>query len=153
MRYAFAMLAVAGCGAGVKPIVDGKCFDGSARAVPPPPNPYGGNANPNRSTAPREVEQDVVEGHRISGEKSIHPDLPTMRWLHQNHVDHITMSVRICIDEKGVPSMVDLLSPSCYPRYEETIHSKMLEWRYSPYMVDGVRVPVCTAVSFFYRQG
>lgn len=36
--------------------------------------------------------------------------------------------------------------------YDAKIAAELAKWRYSPYEVDGKPVPVCTAVTFSYRQ-
>lgn len=134
-------------GPGVRPVADQRCIDGSA--VPPalPPRPE----HPEVSI-PQDVEPSLLEGHRISGTRSVAPDRDTKRFFHDHAVGQVVTSVRLCLDPRGTPEQITLLSTSCFPRYESDILAAMREWRSSEYRVNGVAVPVCTAVSFIYRQ-
>ncbi|HEY4055325.1 MAG TPA: hypothetical protein VGM39_01910 [Kofleriaceae bacterium] len=147
MRYLAICAVCAACGPGVRPIADQRCIDGTAVTPTLPPTPR----HPEVSV-PQVVEPTLLEGHRIVGNKNVVPDRDTMRFIHDHGVGPVVTSVRICLDPSGVPEQIAPLSPSCFPRYEDAIVAAMHDWRYSPYQVNGVAVPVCTAVSFLYRQ-
>jgi hypothetical protein len=39
-----------------------------------------------------------------------------------------------------------------FARYDAKLMAAMQQWRYSPYMVDDVPVPVCTMITYRYTQ-
>ncbi len=92
----------------------------------------------------------MVEGHRIAGERNIQPDEETVIAMQHAGVK-ATPAVKLCIGLDGVPTEITIMRPSCFPRYDAQIKLRMSEWRYSPYLVDGVGVRVCTSVTFIFR--
>ena len=44
------------------------------------------------------------------------------------------------------------LKSTGYPGYDQTLQNAILAWQFRPYEVDGKPVPVCTAVTFVYKQ-
>ena len=101
---------------------------------------------------PVAVAADLVEGHRISGQRVIIPDNETRKAIHAMHVARTSPAFKLCLDTTGTPTTIELLRSSCFPRYDADLASKMSEWRYSPYLKDGVAVAVCTAITFIYNQ-
>lgn len=95
----------------------------------------------------------MIEGHRIAGDKFIHPDERTQRAMQKANVRSTASSFKICLGVDGVPTEIVALRPSCFPRYDEHIKERMREWRYSPYVVNGEPVAVCTAVTFVFKIG
>ena len=67
-------------------------------------------------------------------------------------VSKTSAAIKLCLDATGVPTTVDVYSSSCFPRYDADLASTIRAWRYSPYMVDGVALAVCTRVIFVYSQ-
>ena len=64
----------------------------------------------------------------------------------------MTGSFRVCLDESGHVESVLPTTSTGYANYDRELMSTMQGWVYSPYTIDGVAVPVCTHVTFFYSQ-
>jgi hypothetical protein len=94
----------------------------------------------------------LLEGHRIEGKKTIVPDADGKKALHDAHVDRVTGTFRLCLDTAGVVESVLPLRSTGLASYDRDILRAMEQWRYSPYMVDGKAVPVCTSITFIYHQ-
>jgi TonB family protein len=58
----------------------------------------------------------------------------------------------MCLTAGGVISGIRTISSSGFPAYDRKIRSKMRLWRYRPYRVNGKPVPICTVVTFVYKQ-
>jgi hypothetical protein len=156
-----AVVVTSGCadpdaaGGSTFPTVDQECLSvaheryaaGETAVGDRPPRAPGGDAKPE----PQHVDAKLVEGHRIAGEKAIHPDTDTMYAMSKAHVSSTAPAVEICLGTDGVPTEITILRSSCFPRYDAHIKNKMSEWRYSQYLVDGQPAPVCTAVVFTYH--
>ena len=56
------------------------------------------------------------------------------------------------MDEAGVVDMVLPLVSTGYATYDQRLLAGIRAWRYSPFIVDGQPIPVCTSVSFVYTQ-
>ncbi len=95
----------------------------------------------------------LVEGRRISGDKLIIPDDETRTAIQRNGVAKTSAAFKLCIDTVGLPASVELMSSSCFPRYDERLRSRIKTWRYSPYSVDGVPKAVCTRIIYIYSNG
>jgi len=102
--------------------------------------------------APIEVPPSAIAGKRTSGRTSIAPDEDTRRAIHIAGVTRTCPWFRICLDPSGVPSHVDVLRTSCFPRYDGQIVDTILQWRYSPFEINGAAVAVCTSVVLCYSQ-
>ena len=94
----------------------------------------------------------MVEANRISGERLVVPDDPTKLEIQCARVSKTSAAFKLCLDAAGVPETVEIYSSSCFPRYDADVAATIRTWRYSPYTVDGVAVPVCTSVVFIYSQ-
>ena len=102
--------------------------------------------------APIEIPRAAIEGKRIFGRTLIVPDEDTRRAIHIVGVTRTCPWFRLCLDTSGVPTHVDVLRTSCFPRYDAQIVEAMLEWRYSPFTIDGNPVAVCTSLVVCYSQ-
>lgn len=102
--------------------------------------------------APVQVAPELVEGRRLSGTTMIIPNDGTKEEMANRGVIETTASFELCLDAAGVPVSARRMSSTCFPRYDETIRTTMLTWRYSPYTIDGVATEVCTGVNFLYKQ-
>jgi len=119
---------------------------GSSGTGPPPPPP------PPAPKKPRIVLQHVLEQRRISGEKRIVPSEPTKLQIRRDDKSQIIASMKMCLSRSGNVQRITTMKSSGYPSYDAKIRSKMRQWRYKPFMVNGKPVPVCTSVTFIYRQ-
>jgi hypothetical protein len=94
----------------------------------------------------------MTEGRRISGEKMIAPDDAIKTLIQRSRYDRVTGTFRVCLDEAGSVETIVPLRSTGYASYDRKITGGILTWKYSPYLVDGEAVPVCTAVTFIYSQ-
>lgn len=110
--------------------------------VSAPPGPTGAQNLPPR----------LLEGNRVAGTKSVVPDDETKVAIAMAGRDKVIGSFKLCVGVDGVVRYVTLLRTTEFPAYDEKILREMRAWQYSPYRVNGRAVPVCTAVTFIYRQ-
>ena len=94
----------------------------------------------------------LMEGHRIAGQKMIVPDDDTKSAISKSRVSRIQGTFRLCLDETGTVVQVVPIRSTGFASYDRRIFGGIMGWRYSPYLVDGQAVPVCTAVTFIYTQ-
>lgn len=109
---------------------------------PPPPAPE----------KPRVVTQVAVEAQRIAGEKNIQPDDTTKIQMQRDGKSRIVATYRMCLTKSGDIANINMAKSSGYPEYDRKINSKMREWRYRPFVVNGQPAPVCTSITFIYTQ-
>jgi periplasmic protein TonB len=109
---------------------------------PPPPPPE----------KPQVVPQVAIEAKRVAGEKNIIPDESTKLQIKRDGQTQVVATVKMCLTTGGAVSSLNMLKESGYPAYDRKIESTMREWRYQPFVVNGKAVPVCTSVTFIYRQ-
>lgn len=109
---------------------------------PPPPPPE----------KPQIVPQVAVEQKRVAGEKNIIPDEATKLQIKRDGQTQVVATVKMCLSIEGGVQSLSMLKSSGYPAYDRKIESKMREWRYQPFIVNGKAVPVCTSITFIYRQ-
>jgi TonB family protein len=94
----------------------------------------------------------LLEGRRISGQKLVVPDDETKTAIANAGGGRVTGSFRLCLDTTGQVESVMPLRSTGLASYDRDILRAMQQWRYSPYMIDGKPVPVCTSVTFIYTQ-
>jgi hypothetical protein len=124
--------------------VVGGMYDPSAPPPPPPPPPPSGSA--------QTVPPTLLEGHRIAGTRAIAPDDRTKIAIARSGKDRLIGSLKLCVNALGEITVVSLLKSTGFPDYDAKLERGMREWRYSPYEVNGKPVPVCTAITFIYKQ-
>jgi hypothetical protein len=92
------------------------------------------------------------EGKRIAGKKNILPDDHTKTAIEKKHIHQVVGSFKICLDESGAPESILPIRSTGFANYDRELLAGMREWRYEPYVLDGVPTPVCTGVVFIYNQ-
>jgi hypothetical protein len=96
------------------------------------------------------VSQQAIEPQRIAGDKLIPlPDDALIR-LHEARKDKVTVRTKVCVDEQGAPASVRMQKPSGDDKVDELITTRIMEWRYRPFLVGGVAQRVCFIVLFTY---
>ena len=60
--------------------------------------------------------------------------------------------VQMCLNKRGTVAQLRLIKTSGYPGHDAKLLRLMRAWTYRPYEVNGRAVPVCTTVTFVYRQ-
>jgi protein TonB len=102
--------------------------------------------------APTAVPQQLLEGSRIGGQKIINLTAPMLTTLKNQGLPKLTVKVKMCLDENGSPSSVDVTKGSGYPDIDALISSTMRStWRFKPTVVAGKAVKVCTPFIFNYQ--
>lgn len=114
--------------------------------APPPPPP------PPPPAKPAVVPQVAVEAKRIAGEKSIQPDDTVKIQMQRDGKSRVVSTYRMCLTKAGTIASINMVKSSGYPDYDRKINSKMREWRYQPFIVNGEPSPVCTMITFIYSQ-
>jgi len=108
---------------------------------------------PSSATNVEEVTPKATEAHRVAGTKLIEPDDTTKTALHQVGDGRLIGVFKLCLDAEGNVDHVKVLRSTASVRYDnKIIHTIKTTWRYSPFILDGVATPVCTAVTFIYTQ-
>jgi len=95
------------------------------------------------------IEPHDLEALRVAGNKVIVPDDDDR--IHLNGA-RLAGSFELCIDENGHYERGYVLHSTGVSGYDAKIARAMKEWVYHPYVVDGVAVPVCSAITFVYSQ-
>lgn len=91
-------------------------------------------------------------GKRIKGEIHIIPDDRIKVDLTKSGISRLSGRFRVCVDDHGAVESVLPLRSTGYASYDRAILGKILQWVYSPFLVDDRPVPVCIAVAFNYSQ-
>jgi len=77
-----------------------------------------------------EVPPSAIDGKRISGETMIEPDTHTQLEMQGVGVDQTSAAFDVCLDPMGIPTAVELVSSTCFPRFDEKLRTTILTWRY-----------------------
>jgi len=131
-----------------------------AQRLTTPPRPAAPDAPPvvaqpatsTTTTAPRNVPPTLLEGSRISGEPVILPDETTKNAIRDSGANQVIGSFKLCIDTAGAVTKIVTLKTTGFEPYDKTLIRGMRQWKYRPYNLDGKPVPVCTAITFVYKQ-
>jgi protein TonB len=105
---------------------------------------------PAKVEEPKIVPQVALEAQRIAGEKDIQPPNDVATAISRSGKGVVGV-VKMCLSQGGSVQKLNVLKSTGHPAYDNKIKSKMREWRYRPFMVNGKAVPVCTSVTFIYR--
>ncbi len=113
---------------------------------PPPSVPSAKPAAPARN-----IPMTDLEALRISGDKS--PSLPAGAKMiaRRDGVKRITMALKLCVSDRGVPTSVSYVKSSDYADANERVMAEIRKWRFRPYLSAGQAVPVCTATLLHYE--
>jgi TonB family protein len=112
--------------------------------APPPPPPV--------VEKPRDVAPQALKSRRLEGEEQIQPPDEVRNQIRRDGKTMVTTVMKICINVGGGVSSVKQLKSSGYDAYDEKIKAKMRGWRYQPFTVNGKPAPVCSSVTFIYKQ-
>ena len=94
-----------------------------------------------------------LQPYRVAGNVMITPDDEDKAQLFHTRGVRVVGSFKLCVDETGHYESGTLLKSTGLPRYDARIvRTMMTTWVYRPYVVDGVAVPVCSAITFIYTQ-
>jgi hypothetical protein len=95
------------------------------------------------------IKIDASQAHRIAGDEQILLPPSVKQSLMAQHTRNLAVPVRICLSSGGVPTAITPSSP--FAEANAKIAHEAAAWRYEPYRVNGVAVPVCTVVLLRYQ--
>jgi len=121
--------------------VPGGTLGGTGVAPPPPVQ-----------EKPQIVPQVVLKEYRLSGESDIKPPESVKNLMVKQAMSKTVGTVKMCLSKGGSVQSVRVLKSTGFDDYDATIVRKMQQWKYRPFKVNGKAVPVCTSVTFIYRQ-
>jgi TonB family protein len=110
-------------------------------ASSPPPSP---------DASPLNVPPNQLK--RIEGETQIVPPPSVKDQIRASRKGTTVTVVKVCISESGAVHLVKILKSSGYPEYDTRIVEGMRTWLYQPFEIRGKPVPVCSAVTFLYKD-
>jgi len=110
----------------------------------------GRSADP--AVAPHPISPITLEASRLSGEKIILPDADTKLAIAKAGATKIFGTFKLCVDTSGTISSLRPVKSTGFETYDQTIEQAIHDWKFKPFLVDGKPTPVCTAVTFIYRQ-
>ncbi|MGE5185575.1 MAG: energy transducer TonB, partial [Acidobacteriota bacterium] len=85
---------------------------------------------------------------RIHGREQILPDEDVRREMIRKNVRKFHAVFRLCLDETGHPESILPMRSTGFADYDRELIGGMQDWVYSPFIVDGVPMPVCTEIQF-----
>ena len=128
-----------------EPPVQGGVLGGVANDAPPPPPP------PPRK--PFIVPKVALEQQRLAGVKRIIPDEAVKTAMSRAGQRRLVSTFKMCLSDAGIVESVEVLKSSGHQAYDRQVRSTILgTWRYRPFVVNGVEVPVCTSVTFIFNH-
>ncbi|MCP4444334.1 MAG: TonB family protein [Myxococcales bacterium] len=131
---------VGGVVGGVLGGVEGGVLGGTLGGDPPPPPP---------PSEPKIVQQNAIEGSRISGEKDIQPPSSVATAIERSGKRAVGI-VKMCLNGSGKVKSLNMTKSTGHAVYDAKLKSEMRRWKYNPYRVNGKPIPVCTSVTFVY---
>jgi hypothetical protein len=90
-----------------------------------------------------------LEMHRLRGEKIITPDDDTKHAVAKSRL-RLVGTFKLCLDTSGQPTSVDMLQSTGVASYDQRILNEMRRWAFTPVVLDGKPIPICTAVTFIF---
>jgi hypothetical protein len=98
---------------------------------------------PNSVGLPPAISPKLLEPHRLTGKKNITPDAiqPSM---------NLRGSFKICLDVEGHAADIKVLQSTGHATYDRKIVAHMWQWSFTPVVLDGNPIPVCTAATFIF---
>lgn len=122
--------------------VPGGTLGGTGVAPPPPPEPE----------KPQVVPQVALKQYFIAGEREPQPPESVKNLMVKQGETKTVTTVKMCLSKGGSVKSLRVLKSSGYQEYDSLIQRKMKQWKYRPFKVNNKAVPVCTSVTFIYRQ-
>jgi len=98
------------------------------------------------------VAANMISGSRISGTSRILPPDAIKARIANEDKTQVVGAVLMCLSSTGGVSKAKMVRSTGYNAYDQKILHNVRRWRYRPYKVNGTAVPVCTSITFVYRQ-
>lgn len=99
---------------------------------------------------PVSVAPAALDLQRVSGNDDVHPSKETRGAMLRDGVSSVRGVVRLCVDTAGTVTASTITEATGYPDYDRKLVAAVREWRYRPFLLDGVPVSVCSTVEFIY---
>jgi len=105
-----------------------------------------------KAPSPTVVSSRALEAQRVAGKAQIVPPMAVRSAISRDRRSTVVAAVELCLRTDGSVREVKLRKGSGYGSYDREILSTVKKWRYRPFRVAGVAQPVCTRVTFVYKQ-
>jgi hypothetical protein len=96
----------------------------------------------------------VLDEYRLGGDRNIVPDEATRRQIDSSAAvrndSHLVGSFRLCLDDHGAVSRVQVVKSTRFETYDQTIVEGMRGWTYRPFLFQGRPTPACAVFTFAY---
>ena len=106
-----------------------------------PTNPPGA---PPQNVPPTLLARELLDQH-------VAPDAKTGAQMVTDGISRAIASFKVCIDDTGALSALELLRSTGYPAYDDELEVAIENHRYEPYRIADRAVPACTALTFVYQ--
>jgi len=103
------------------------------------------------SGPPKNIPYSELEPLRVAGERM--PELPgnTKTIMRRDKVDRMLVGLKVCVNDRGVPTTVQMLKRSDYDEVNAKITADIKRWRFKPYVKNGQSYAVCAPVVLNYQ--
>lgn len=101
---------------------------------------------------PRAIAEHMLDGKRIAGNEQIRPPESVRLDMVRAGTRRLTATIKMCLDAQGRVASLEILKSSGHDAYDREFLREMRAWRYQPYRIDSVPVPVCTPINFVYAM-
>ncbi len=136
-----------GLGTGLGIPLGDLCLEGSDLCAPPPV-PVATEVE-----QPQNVPAAVLgELRRTAGDAQIHPPSATRNAMARAGKDRTTAIMLVCLGKSGAVSKARIIRSSGYEEYDAKLRTGVRRWRYEPYRANGIPAPICTQLTFVYKQ-
>jgi protein TonB len=99
---------------------------------------------------PQAVPLNAIENSMIAGDKEIHLPPPILQVMSKQGIKQAILMIKFCINGSGNVTSVDVAKSCGYSEADQNVVSKVHEWKFKPYTVNGQAVPVCSVKMFRY---
>lgn len=98
------------------------------------------------------ISSDELQSDRMPGNIRIQPDNPTKLAISAAGASRVIGAFELCIDAHGHITSVLPLRSTGFRAYDAKLAAAIETWTYRPYVEEGRALPVCTVVTYVYRQ-
>jgi periplasmic protein TonB len=107
-----------------------------------------GDPPPAPPSEPKVIPDAELDARRVAGNRNILPDSRTQTRMQRDGRDMVTGVIRMCLTPAGSVDSLNVVRSTGYSDYDNRLLSEMRQWRYQL----NEAIPVCTTVTFNYRQ-
>jgi TonB family protein len=132
--------------------VSGDCVGPSCSDDPTPTTGVPRREQPPTVELPETVAPPVIQKLRISGDTQIHPSDVTRTAMLRDGKSKVLGIVKLCLDTAGRVTHASVVKSTGFADYDRLLVGGVRTWRYTPVMIAGRAVPVCSTVSFSFSM-